>query len=449
MSNPKKQTQKQPWLKQYLPKSLFGRALLIIMLPIAMMQIIVAYFFFDAHWQTVTASLSDSVAADVAVVVELYKQAPDAERLERLDQMIRPNMKLSVVYDAKDTLETATRRAFFSSLDKTLRQALSANLNDKFWFDTTRYPHYIDIRVQVDEKVLKFIVPRDRVFAPTGFIFLFWLVMATVLLSLVSILFILNQARPIVKLAKAAEAFGKGRSIGKFKPSGATEVRQAGHAFLEMRGRIGRHIDQRTTLLAGVSHDLRTPLTRLKLHLALESDSAETQAARRDITDMENMLDGYLDFARDMSEEDMQMTNLDELLKDIIGKDSENITVSTTGNLSINVRKTAIKRAFSNLIGNAVTYGTKVKIHVRRGIEHIHLTIDDNGHGIPAAQRLDALKPFIRLDPARNQNTNGVGHSGVGLGLSIANDIIQAHGGTLTLDDSPLGGLRCTVTIPL
>ncbi len=444
MSKPAKQPHKQPWIKQYLPKSLFGRALLIIMLPIAMMQIIVAYFFFDAHWQTVTASLSDSVAADVAVVVELYKQAPDIERLERLDQMIRPNMKLSVVYDAKDALPTAARRAFFSSLDKTLRQALSANLTDKFWFDTTRYPHYIDIRVQVDAKVLKFVVPRDRVFAPTGFIFLFWLVMATVLLSLVSILFILNQARPIVKLAKAAEAFGKGRSIGKFKPSGATEVRQAGHAFLEMRARIGRHIDQRTTLLAGVSHDLRTPLTRLKLHLALEDDSVEIQAARSDIIDMENMLDGYLDFARDMSEEDMQTIDLEILLQEIIGINNENTNLSTNGNLKINVRKTAIKRALSNLISNADFYGSKTKIHVRRGELHIHLTIDDDGDGIPTARRQDALKPFIRLDPARNQNTNGVG-----LGLSIANDIIQAHGGTLTLDDSPLGGLRCVVVLPL
>jgi len=449
MSKPSKQPYKQPWIKQYLPKSLFGRALLIIMLPIAMMQIIVAYFFFDAHWQTVTASLSDSVAADVAVVVELYKQAPDMERLERLDQMIRPNMKLSVVYDAKDSLPTATRQAFFSSLDKTLRQALSANLTDKFWFDTTRYPHYIDIRVQVETKVLKFVVPRDRVFAPTGFIFLFWLVMATVLLSLVSILFILNQARPIVKLAKAAEAFGKGRGIGNFKPSGATEVRQAGHAFLEMRDRIGRHIDQRTTLLAGVSHDLRTPLTRLKLHLALEDDSAETQAAQHDITDMENMLDGYLDFARDMSEEDRQTTDLADVLQNIANrdsgsKDSKNITISTAGDLSINVRKTAIKRALSNLIGNAGDYGKKIEINAQRQPDHIQLIIDDDGPGIPMSRRQDALKPFVRLDPARNQNTNGVG-----LGLSIANDIIQAHGGTLTLDDSPMGGLRCVVVLPL
>ena len=440
---------KPPWIKQYLPKSLFGRALLIIMLPIALMQIIVAYIFFDAHWQTVTASLSDSVAADVAVAVELYKQAPDAERLSRLDQMIRPNMKLSVVYDAKDVLPTANRRAFFSSLDKTLRRALSANLMDEFWFDTTRYPNYIDIRVLVDGKVLKFVVPRDRVFAPTGFIFLFWLVMATVLLSLVSILFILNQARPIVKLARAAENFGKGRSIGNFKPSGASEVRQAGHAFLEMRSRIGRHIDQRTTLLAGVSHDLRTPLTRLKLHLALEDDSAENQAARRDITDMENMLDGYLDFARDTSEEDRQITNIAEILKQIIEVDTENISLKAQGDMAINVRKSAIKRALSNLIGNALAYANKVEITAKRGTENLTITIDDDGPGIPAARRQDALKPFVRLDPARNQNTHGAGHNSVGLGLSIANDIIQAHGGTLSLEDSNMGGLSCVMVLPV
>ncbi len=440
---------KPPWIKQYLPKSLFGRALLIIMLPIALMQIIVAYIFFDAHWQTVTASLSDSVAADISVAVELYKQAPDAERLERLDQMIRPNMKLSVVYDAKDTLPTATRNAFFSSLDKTLRRALSANLSDEFWFDTTRYPHYIDIRVQVDAKVLKFVVPRDRVFAPTGFIFLFWLITATLLLTLVSILFILNQARPIVKLAQAAENFGKGRSIGKFKPSGATEVRQAGHAFLEMRDRIGRHIDQRTALLAGVSHDLRTPLTRLKLHLALEGDSKENQAARRDITDMENMLDGYLDFARDLSEEDRQMTDLSVILREIIAANGDNISLTVQDNLTINVRKIAVKRALTNLIGNGIIYAEHVKITAKRGAQNIQITIDDDGPGIPAPRRTDALKPFVRLDPARNQNTNGVGHVGVGLGLSIANDIIQAHGGTLALGDSEMGGLRCVVVLPI
>ncbi|HHL42273.1 MAG TPA: HAMP domain-containing protein [Hellea balneolensis] len=432
------------WLKRRLPKTLFGRAFLIIMLPIALMQIIVAYIFFDAHWQTVTASLSDSVSADVAVTVELYEQSPNAERAKRLDAMLRPNMQLSVAYEEDDQLPLTTRRSFFSSLDRTLRKALSSHLTQDFWFDTTRYPNHIDIRVAVDGGVLRFIVPRERVFAPTGFIFLFWLIMATVLLSLVSILFILNQARPIVKLAEAADRFGKGQGIGKFKPSGAREVRQAGRSFLEMRERIQRHIQQRTELLAGVSHDLRTPLTRLKLHLALAKDSEETQAAKRDLEDMERMLDGYLDFARDSAQEERVAGDIGMLIEQIVqalAKPKPEFTFE--GNLQLNMRRSAMKRALSNLINNGLKYAKHVKIHARASDEGVTITIDDDGPGIAPENREDAFKPFSRLDVARNQNLDGVG-----LGLSIARDVIQSHGGAISLQDSPLGGLRCHITLP-
>jgi len=434
-----------PWLKRHLPKSLFGRALLIIMLPIALMQIIVAYIFFDAHWQTVTASLSDGVAADISVAVELYQQAPSKERSERLDNMLRPNMRLSVALEPDKELPTATRKAFFSSLDRTLRRALSSNLKNEFWFDTTRYPNHIDIRVMVEEGVLRFIVPRERVFAPTGYIFLFWLIMATVLLSLVSILFILNQARPIVKLAKAADDFGKGRGIGEFKPSGAAEVRQAGHAFLGMRSRILRHIEQRTAFLAGVSHDLRTPLTRLKLHLALGDENEDTQAAQKDIADMEEMLDGYLDFARGISNDEMEKASMTTLLEDIISTSGEpKPGLVAEPELVISMRKMDMQRALSNLIENAQVFGSSIEINAQKQEDRLVILIDDDGPGIPAAQRSEAFKPFIRLDGSRNQNVKGVG-----LGLSIARDIIQAHGGVINLEDSPQGGLRCRVSLPL
>ncbi len=432
------------WIKKYLPTSLFGRALLIIMLPIAIMQVLVAWVFFNAHWQTVTSSLSDSVAADIAVAVELYQQAPDQIHLDRLDQLLRPQMKISVVYDDKSTLPTTTRKAFFSNLDKTLGKALTRNLKHKFWFDTTRYPHYIDIRVLVDGKVLKFVVPRERVFAPTGFIFLFWLFMATVLLSLVSIIFIRNQAKPIVELAEAAENFGKGRPLGRFKPSGAREVRQAGQAFLEMQARIARHIDQRTALLAGVSHDLRTPLTRLKLHLAMEEETDETRAARKDIEDMELMLEHYLDFARDSADEERQTCDIGEKLEEMTKECAEQVSLIRKGNLHLECRPSALRRALSNLVGNACAYADNVNIEAKRTGRHIVIAVDDDGPSIPVARRAEALKPFVRLDPARNQNIKGVG-----LGLSIANDIIQAHGGTLSLEDSPMGGLRCLVILPL
>lgn len=434
----------QPWLKRHLPKSLFGRALLIIMLPIALMQIIVAYIFFEAHWQTVTASLSNSVAADISVTHELYQQSPSAERTTRLDAMLRPNMQLSVKLEPRDMLPTAPRKAFFSSIDHTLRRALEQNLTAPFWFDTTRYPHHIDIRIQVDEGVLRFIVPRERVFAPTGYIFLFWLVMTTILLSFVSVLFILNQVKPIIKLANAAEDFGKGRGIGKYKPSGATEVRQAGRAFLGMRERILRHVQHRTAFLAGVSHDLRTPLTRLKLHLSLADEGKETLAAQRDVKDMELMLDSYLDFARDTSEEDMEHADLGTLLVDLMAIQTDPKPVLTTqGNLTINMRSLTMKRALSNLISNAKSYGANIEITATGQDNALILTIDDDGPGIANSEREDALKPFSRLDTARNQNREGVG-----LGLSIANDIIQAHGGTLQLLDSPQKGLRCQITLP-
>ena len=415
------------------------------MLPIALMQIIVAYIFFDAHWQTVTKSLSDSVAADVSVAVELYRQEPGVERSQRLDGMLRPNMQLSVLLEEGTILPTDTRRAFFSTLDKTLRQALVDNLKDEFWFDTTRYPNYIDIRVVVDEGVLRFIVPRERVFAPTGFIFLFWLIMATVLLSLVSILFILNQARPIVKLANAAEEFGKGRSIGKFKPSGATEVRQAGSAFLQMRDRIQRHIQQRTAMLAGVSHDLRTPLTRLQLYLAMVEENEDTVAARKDLKDMELMLDGYLDFARGISDEEMTTANMSTLLESVVDAAAKpKPKLETDPDLMISMREMDMKRALSNLVENASAYGKNIEINAQKQSDKLLILIDDDGPGIDPTERNEAFKPFVRLDVARNQNVKGVG-----LGLSIARDVIQAHGGSLWLEDSPLGGLRCRISLPL
>lgn len=431
-------------LKKYLPKTLFGRALLIIILPVAIMQMVVAYIFFNAHWATVTASLSDSVAADISLAVDLYKQAPTPERATALNDMMQPHMELSIDLRDDDAFLTVQRRSFFSTLDKTLQRSLNQSLSDPFWFDTTRYPNHIDIRVKVEEGTLTFIAARERVFARTGFVFIFWLVLASLALTVISVYFIRNQARPITKLAAAAEAFGKGQDLDGFRPSGAAEVRLAGQSFLKMRQRISRFMDQRTDLLAGVSHDLRTPLTRLKLHLAMQDDSEDIKAARSDLLEMEKMLDGYLDFARGQTEEETIEIELSEYLKNLVDKfQSEKVRLENDADIRVQLKPIMMSRALTNILTNACKYGQDVLLTTHKEPKHLIICVEDDGPGIPAEKYADVFKPFVRLDTARNQNIEGTG-----LGLSIARDIIRNHGGTIKLERSDLGGLKVDVRLP-
>jgi len=316
------------------------------------MQMFVAWFFFNAHWVTVTSNLSDSVAADIAVATQLFTEDPTDKNAKKLDALLRPEMELSVVLNPNDTLPTTIRSSFFSNLDKTLRQSLSEAVDEPFWFDTTRYTNHIDIRVQVDEGVLRFIAARERVFAPTGYVFIFWLITTTFVSSLISILFIRRQSDPIRELADAAAAFGKGQDISGFKPRGASEVRLAGQSFLKMRQRIRRHLEQRTLMLAGVSHDLRTPLTRLKLQLAMQDDTDDTRAARRDVDEMDAMLTGYLDFARGMGKEKSQAIKLSDFISTVV-KD-RNLIAKSFEDRNIYIRPVMLKRCLENLISNAL-----------------------------------------------------------------------------------------------
>ena len=428
-------------LRQLAPKSIFGRSVLIIILPIIIMQTIVAYIFFNAHWATVTANLTQSVAASVAVATELYDRDPSEESAEDLDALLRPDMQLSVRLKPGETLPTTRRRNIFSVLDQSIGRALSNAIDKPFWFDTTRYPNHIDIRVQVDEGVLQFYATRDRVFAPTGFVFIFWLVTATILLTLVSVLYIRRQSIPIRELADAADAFGKGQDIGNYKPHGAVEVRRAGQSFLRMRQRIRRHIDQRTMMLAGVSHDLRTPLTRLKLALPMAETKEDIQAARRDLDEMEAMLSGYLDFARGAGEGKIEDIPLDEFIKSIAEDEEIDATVDQPS--IIEARPQQLRRAVVNLIQNARKYAGEPTVTVETTESHVLIHVDDEGEGIPEHQREAVMRPFSRMDDARTQNVEGVG-----LGLAVARDIAQTHGGRLRLDDSPAGGLRATLQVP-
>ena len=441
------------WLRRQAPKTLFGRSLLIIILPIALMQVAVTYVFFEAHWQTVSSRLSDGLAGDIAWAVESYQENPSPPSFARLSERAERSMGLSIALQPGRTLPARRRdppvlfEPFFAPIDRALDQALSARLDAPYWFDTTRYPAYVDVRVAVPGGVMRVLAPRERAFATQGHIFVLWMTVATVLLTAIAVLFIRNQVRAIERLANAAEAFGRGGDVPTFKPQGAREVRRAASAFLNMRSRIQRHIAQRTGLLASVSHDLRTPLTRLKLALALAEPSPATAEMKRDIVEMEQMIDEYLAFARGQGGEASEPLRLRALLESL-GDDAvrlgAKVRISGDPDLTASVRPGALRRALSNLVSNAAAYGGHVELTVRRGARGgLEILVDDDGPGIPAEQREEAFAAFSRLDAARNQNTKGVG-----LGLAIARDVARSHGGEISLGQSPLGGLRATMRLP-
>lgn len=434
-------------LKRRLPTSLWGRSLLIIVLPVLVMQVAVTWAFFDMHWQTVTARLSEGLAGDIAWVSESYAEDPTPRNLAVIADRAQRSMSLSVDLREGDVLPREQDRGPIGVVDRTLEEALTSRVDRPVWFSTTRYPAYVDIRVQLDTGVIRIIAPRERAVATQAHIFVVWLFIATILLMGVAILFIRNQVRAIERLAEAAEAFGRGETRERFKPHGAREVRAAAKAFMDMRDRIQRHIDQRTALLASVSHDLRTPLTRLRLELALAPPFKRASAMQGDLDEMEHMIDEYLAFARGEAGEAAQTVSLAELLT-VAGEDvrraGAEVEISVQEGLTASLRPLAIKRALANLAGNAAAHGERVRLAARAlpsgGLE---ITVEDDGPGIPDDMHEEAFRPFSRLDEARNQNRKGVG-----LGLAIARDVARSHGGDITLGRSDLGGLRAAIRLP-
>lgn len=435
------------WIKRRLPTSLWGRSLLIIVIPVLIMQGAVTFAFFDAHWQTVTARLSDGLAGDIAWAAESYRDDPTPQNLAIIIDRAERNMQLSIAFQEDTRLPKNIERGPLGVVDRTLEGALRGRLDQPFWYDTTRYPAYVDIRVQEPNGVLRVIAPRERAVATQAHIFVLWLMLATFLLLSVAVLFIRNQVRTIERLAEAAEAFGRGESVPRFKPHGAREVRAAAHAFLDMRSRIQRHIDQRTAMLASVSHDLRTPLTRLRLELALAPPFKRAEAMRQDMDEMEHMIDEYLAFARGEAGEPTTNVDLVQMLtraaEDVKLAGAE-VELNVPPALSTPLRPMAFRRALSNLAGNAASHGEKVRLSARElpsgGVE---VVIEDDGPGIPEDMREEAFRPFSRLDPSRSQNRKGVG-----LGMAIARDVARSHGGDIILDRSDLGGLKASIRLP-
>ena len=428
-----------------LPKGLYARSLIIIIAPVVLLQSVIAYTFMERHWQLVTRRLSAAVTADVAALIDIYESYPqdkDAETLSRIAAS-RLTLDLDILKGAK--LPAPGPRPFFSILDEALSEEIARQIRRPFWIDTVGRSSLIEIRVVIPDGVMRVTARRSMAYASNSHIFLLWMTGSSMVLLGVAILFLRNQIKPILRLAAVAESFGKGREI-EFRPRGAREVRAAGHAFIEMKRRIERAMDQRTTMLNGVSHDLRTIITRFKLSLALVEQNADVEDLQRDVDEMSRMLEAYLAFARGDSGELAVPTDMRILLEDL-RSDIERLgahveAVEIDGPMSVTLRPDAIRRCLFNLAANAARYGDTVAITARRDQRNILVSIDDDGPGIPHDQREEVFKPFVRLDDARQDA------GGSGLGLSIARDIARAHGGDVALHDGPLGGLRATVRLP-
>ena len=432
--------------KGWMPTGLYARALLIMIVPMVILQTVVAFVFMERHWNTVTRRLSAAVVQDIASLIDVYKAYPqDKDRA----QIRRVAQRMALVLDflAVGDMPPPGPKPFFSLLDQTLSVQLGRQIGRPFWIDTVGNSNLVEIRIQLDDSVMRIFAQRSSAYASNSEIFIFWMVGTSSILLIVSVLFLRNQIKPILRLADAAESFGKGREAPNFRPRGAREVRRAAHAFIEMKSRIERSIEQRTAMLAGVSHDLRTILTRFKLELALIGDSPEVDGMRRDVDEMSGMLEDYLAFARGDSGEHAQPTDMALALEELRGDAERNghrATVAFNGLPVVTVKPASFKRCLGNLVSNAARHANAIAITGNRDHRYLTVMIDDDGPGIPAAMREEVFKPFLRLDDARNQDEGGTG-----LGLAIARDIARSHGGDITLGDSSMGGLRATVRIPV
>lgn len=435
------------WINARMPKGLYARSLLIIVTPMVLLQSVVAFVFMERHYNLVTRRLSAAVTQDIAAVIDIFQQYPQDKDAALLKQIAHQRLNLKIDLLPGEQLPVPGPKPFFSILDSVLSQEISHKIGKPFWIDTVGNSNLIEVRILLDNNTLQVFAPRNQAYASNSHIFLVWMVSTSLVLLGLAIIFLRNQIRPILKLAEAADAFGKGRDIANFRPRGAREVRQAAFAFLEMKRRIERQIEQRTTMLAGVSHDMRTVLTRFKLELALLEDHPDAVALRRDVDEMQRMLEAYLAFARGDAGEQPTLVDVSEMLAEFVvdaERRGKRATMTFSGPPIVQLRADSFKRCVANLVGNALRYGSTIAITGTREPRFLSVQVDDNGPGIPADKRDDVFRPFLRLDDSRNQNEGNTG-----LGLSIARDIAGSHGGDIMLAESPLGGLRATVRIPV
>ena len=432
------------FLKKILPKRLFYRALLIVAVPVLVLQLIITIVFFDSLWIKTNKGMTKALINEINLFVEVYdNQKIDKDELKNLFSLF---IDLNIEHVNNKNFNSKYNKRTFSPIDRALRRELKSNFNlGEFWFDTTSYKELIDIRIKYEDGYFRFLVPRDRVTSSSARIFALWITVPAIIMVIISLIFLKNQTRPITNLARAAEKFGKGEEIVEFKPSGALEIRQAGHEFDKMRKRILKHLNQRTEMLSGISHDLRTPLTRMKLQVAFIKDKDLAKKLAEDINEMEKMLNEYLQFTSSSYIEKDEMFNLSELIEQIVIKyNNKNIQKDLIPRVYLNGRKNLINRCLNNIIDNALKYGNKVEVKLNKENTNLLIIIDDDGSGIPKKEHENVFKPFYKIDKGRAESK-----SSVGLGLSIASDIIRSHGGNIVLEKSKMNGLRVKIFLPV
>ncbi len=431
-------------IKNILPKRLFYRALLIVAVPVIVLQLIITIVFFDSLWIKTNKGMTKALVNEINTFIEVYND--EIYNKDEIKNLFSVYQDLNIEYVADKNFSYEYQKRRFSPVDRTLRRELKSKFGaEGFWFNSLAYKELIDIRIPNQLGYFKFLVPKDRVTSSSARIFALWITVPAIIMVLISLIFLKNQTRPITNLAKAAEKFGRGEEIEEFKPSGAAEIRQAGYEFDKMRKRIIRHLNQRSEMLSGISHDLRTPLTRMKLQTAFIKDQDLKNKLSDDINEMEKMLNEYLQFTSSSYLEKDEQFNLSELIDKIIEKyNNENISKKILPRIYINGRKNLIRRCINNLIDNAIKYGEKVNLELSKNNNNLFIKIEDNGPGIPEEEYKNVFKPFYKIDKGRADSK-----SSVGLGMSIASDIIRSHGGNIKLEKSSLKGLGVKIFLPI
>jgi len=430
------------FIKNLLPKRLFYRALLIIAAPIIILQITISIVFFDSLWIKTNKGMTKSLVSEIYTFIEAYKNEANYNK-EKLTDLYYQNFQLNIKYIENESMPILKNERWFSPIDRTLRRELKSKFNN-YWFDTLSYKEMIIVKINYQNGILQFSFPKNRVTNTSARIFALWITLPAFLLITISLIFLKNQTRPIINLAKASAKFGRGEEVDEFRPSGALEIRQAGYEFDRMRKRITRHLNQRSEMLSGISHDLRTPLTRIKLQLSFIKDQNIAKKLSDDVQDMEKMLNEYLQFASTTSIEKTEKFDITDLIENTIKKyENKNITLELANAVYINGRKNLIERCLNNLIDNSIKYSKSTNIQLTKGNNNLTIIIDDDGPGIPKNEYKNVFKPFYKIDKSRSDSK-----SSVGLGMSIASDIVRSHGGNIILDKSPKNGLKVKIIFP-